>query len=178
VQSGSDAVLRRMRREYTVAQYLERLGYLGDRPEGMNLSTDFIVGFPGETDADFQATLDLLERVGYDQSFSFIYSPRPGTPALRLRDDLPREVKQERLGRLQARQGELTLASHGRLVGRTLPARVESRGPVDGGHWLARTACWRNVHLQVPAGRALPFGEQVAVRITDASPHFLKAELA
>jgi tRNA-2-methylthio-N6-dimethylallyladenosine synthase len=89
VQSGSDTVLRRMHREYTVEQYLERLGYLGERSEDLCLSTDFIVGFPGETDADFQATLDLLERVRFDMSFSFIYSPRPGTPALRLQNDLP-----------------------------------------------------------------------------------------
>jgi tRNA-2-methylthio-N6-dimethylallyladenosine synthase len=178
VQSGSDAVLRRMRREYTVAQYLERLGYLGERPAGMNLSTDFIVGFPGETDEDFEATLALLERVRYDQSFSFIYSPRPGTPALRLKDDLPHEVKQERLARLQARQAELTFASNRREVGRTVPARVESRGPVDGGHWLARTASWKNIHLEVPAGRVLPFGELVPVRVNGAGPHFLRAELA
>ena len=178
VQSGSDPVLRRMRREYTVAQYLERLGYLEGGPPGLNLSTDFIVGFPGETDADFEATLALLERVRYDQSFSFIYSPRPGTPALRLKDDLPHQVKQERLARLQARQAELTFQSNRRQVGACLQARVESRGPVDGGHWLARTASWKNVHLAVPADRDLPFGEQVRVRVTGASPHFLRAELA
>jgi tRNA-2-methylthio-N6-dimethylallyladenosine synthase len=178
VQSGSDAVLRRMRREYTVAQYLERLGYLEGGPEGLNLSTDFIVGFPGETDADFEATLALLEQVRYDQSFSFIYSPRPGTPALRLKDDLPYRVKQERLSRLQARQTELTLESNQRLVGREVKARIESRGPLDGGHWLARTACWRNVHLMAPEGRDLPFGELVDMRVTGAGPHFLRGELA
>jgi tRNA-2-methylthio-N6-dimethylallyladenosine synthase len=178
VQSGSDTVLRRMHREYTVEQYLERLGYLGERSEDLCLSTDFIVGFPGETDADFQATLDLLERVRFDMSFSFIYSPRPGTPALRLQNDLPYPVQQERLARLQARQTELTLASNRRMVGRTLPARIETEGPLDGGHWLARTANWKNVHLQVPAGSQLPFRELVPVRITDAGPHFLRAELA
>ncbi len=178
VQSGSDAVLRRMRREYTVAQYLERLGYLEGGPAGLSLSTDFIVGFPFETDADFEATLALLEQVRYDQSFSFIYSPRPGTPALRLKDDLPHRVKQERLARLQERQAELTFQSNRRQVGSRLQARVESRGPVDGGYWLARTASWKNVHLAAPEGRALPFGELVEVRITGASPHFLRAQLA
>jgi tRNA-2-methylthio-N6-dimethylallyladenosine synthase len=177
VQSGSDAVLRRMRREYTVAQYLERLGYLGGGPADLCLSTDFIVGFPGETEADFEATLALLDQVRFDLSFSFIYSPRPGTPALRLRDDLPHRVKQERLARLQARQTELTLASNRRMVGRTVPARIETQGPLDGGHWLARTANWKNVHLKVPEGRTLPFRELVEVRVTDAGPHFLRAEL-
>jgi tRNA-2-methylthio-N6-dimethylallyladenosine synthase len=176
VQSGSDAVLRRMRREYTVAQYLERLGYLEGGPAGLNLSTDFIVGFPGETDADFEATLALLEQVRYDQSFSFIYSPRPGTPALRLKDDLLHRVKQERLARLQARQAELTLASNQRLVGAALPVRIESRDPDGSGHWLARTASWKNVRLQAPADRRLPFGELVPARVTGAGPHFLRAE--
>jgi len=177
VQSGSDAVLRRMRREYTAAQYLERLGYLGAGPADLCLSTDFIVGFPGETDADFEATLALLDQVRFDQSFSFIYSPRPGTPALKLKDDLPLAVKQERLARLQARQTELTLASNQRMVGRTLPVRIETEGPLDGGHWLARTANWKNVHLAAPDGRPLPFGELVPVRIAGAGPHFLRAEL-
>ena len=176
VQSGSDAVLRRMRREYTVAQYLERLGYLGAGPKDLCLSTDFIVGFPGETEADFEATLALLDQVRYDQSFSFIYSPRPGTPALRLKDDLPHGVKQERLARLQARQQELPLASNRRMVGRVVQARIESEAVLDGGHWLARTANWKNVHLS--ASGALPFRELVEVRVTDAGPHFLRAEVA
>jgi len=178
VQSGSDAVLRRMRREYTVAQYLERLGYLGGGPADLCLSTDFIVGFPGETEEDFQSTLALLDQVKFDQSFSFIYSPRPGTPALRLKDDLPHRDKLDRLTRLQARQTELTLASNQRLVGRTLKARIETEGPLDGGHWLARTANWKNVHLTAPPGRALPFRELVDIQVTGAGPHFLRAGLA
>jgi tRNA-2-methylthio-N6-dimethylallyladenosine synthase len=177
VQSGSDAVLRRMRREYTVDEYLERLGYLGEGRERISLSTDFIVGFPGETEADFEGTLALLERVRYDASFSFIYSPRPGTPATRLADDLPMAEKTRRLMALQARQTELTLESNRRFVGRTVQARVESRGALDSGHWLARTGEWKNVHLEA-GDRRLPFGELVQVRITGAGPHFLKAEVA
>ena len=178
VQSGSDAVLRRMRREYTAAQYLERLAYLGEGRHGLSLSTDFIVGFPGETDADFEATLALLDRVQYDLSFSFIYSPRPGTAALRLKDDLPQAVKAERLTRLQARQTELTLASNRRLIGRTLEARVETEGTMANGSWLARSADWRNLHVAVPEGHQLPFGRLIQVRVLDAGPHFLRAELA
>ena len=176
VQSGSDTMLRRMGREYNVAQYLERLAYLGEGRHGLSLSTDFIVGFPGETEEDFEATMALLERVQYDISFSFIYSPRPGTAALRLKDDLPQAVKAQRLTRLQARQMELTLASNRRMVGRTLPVRIETETVLDGGYWLARSADWRNVHLFVPEGRVLPFGQLVEVRVLDAGPHFLRAE--
>ncbi len=178
LQSGSNAVLRRMRREYTVEQYLERLGYLGEGRSRLHLSTDFIVGFPGETESDFEETLGMLDRVGFEASFSFIYSPRPHTPALRLKDDLPAEEKSERLARLQARQGELTWAAHQRFVGRTLSVRVESRGADEGGCWLARTGEWVNVKLASAAERALPFGELVQARITEAGPHFLRAELA
>ncbi len=178
VQSGSDAVLRRMRREYTVAQYLERLGYLGEGRARLALSTDFIVGFPGETEADFEASLSLLEAVAFDTSFSFIYSPRPGTASLRLKDDLPMAVKSERLARLQKRQVELTLASNQRFLGRCIPVRVETHGPNEHGWWLAHSGEWKTIHLQVAPGRQLPFGEQVQARIIQASPHFLGAELA
>ncbi|MBP1628152.1 MAG: (dimethylallyl)adenosine tRNA methylthiotransferase [Holophagaceae bacterium] len=177
IQSGSDAVLRRMGRHYTVEQYLERLGYLGEGRSRFSLSTDFIVGFPGETDEDFEATLRVLETVKYDTSFSFVYSPRPGTPALKMKDDLSPEIKSERLSRLQARQTELTLTSNRALVGQTLEARIESHGPTEQGLWLARTAQWRNVHLKTGEGRQLPFGETVRVKITEAGPHFLRAEL-
>ena len=178
VQSGSDAVLRRMRREYTIAQYLERLAYLGEGRGNLCLSTDFIVGFPGETDEDFEATMQVLETVKYDASFSFIYSPRPGTASLRLKDDLPMAVKSERLQRLQARQAELSLASNRRFIGRELKARIESHGPTAEGYWLARTGEWKVCHLAAGPGRELPFGELVGLRVTDASPHFLAAELA
>ena len=178
VQSGSDRVLRRMGRQYTAADYLERLGYLGEGRSRICLSTDFIVGFPDESDEDFDATLRILDLVAFDASFSFVYSPRPGTPALRYKDDVPARVKSERLSRLQARQAELTLQSHRRMVGRVVKARIESHGPVEGGHWLARTGEWQNVHLAVAEGVVPPFGELVEVRITDAGPHFLRAELA
>lgn len=178
VQSGSNAVLRRMRREYTVADYIERVSYLGEGRSRMALSTDFIVGFPGETDADFEATLELLDQLRFDASFSFLYSPRPGTPALRLKDDLPQTVKAERLRILQNRQTELTLASNARMVGRTVPVRIESRVPAEEGHWMARTGEWKNVHLKTGPGRELPFGELVQARITSAGPHFLTAEPA
>jgi tRNA-2-methylthio-N6-dimethylallyladenosine synthase len=177
LQSGSDHVLKRMLREYTVAEYLERIGFLGEGRVRMALSTDFIVGFPGETDEDFEATMQVLDEVAFDGSFSFIYSPRPGTPSLRLKDDLPMGLKSERLTRLQQRQTELTQASNQRFVGRQVPVRVESHGPTQHGWWLARSGEWKTVHLAVGPGRELPFGELVQARVTLASPHFLGAEL-
>lgn len=178
LQSGSDAVLKRMLREYTVGEYLERLGYLGEGRGKLALSTDFIVGFPGETDGDFEATLAVLEQVAFDSSFSFIYSPRPGTPSLRLKDDLPPAEKSARLARLQQRQMELTRASNERFLGRTIPVRVETHGPNEHGWWLARSGEWKTVHLVAGPGRELPFGELVQAKVTLASPHFLGAELA
>ncbi|WP_306591597.1 tRNA (N6-isopentenyl adenosine(37)-C2)-methylthiotransferase MiaB [Geothrix sp. 21YS21S-4] len=177
LQSGSDRVLRRMRREYTIAEYLERLGYLGDHRARIALSTDLIVGFPGETDEDFEATMRVVDEVAFDTSFSFVYSPRPGTASLRLKDDLPPAVKSERLARLQRRQAELTLASNRRFVGREIPVRIETHGPTEHGWWLARSGDWKTIHLAAGPGRELPFGELVTVRIVQASPHFLGAEL-
>ena len=177
IQSGSDRILRRMGRQYTAEQYLERVGYLGEGRKAISLSTDIIVGFPEETDEDFEDTLRILDQVAFDASFSFIYSPRPGTPALRYKDDIPAVVKSERLSRLQARQTELTLQSHRRMVGRIVKARIESHGPTESGHWLARTGEWKNVHLAVQTGHFPPFGELVEVKITEAGPHFLRAEL-
>jgi len=177
LQSGSDRVLKRMLREYTVAEYLERLGYLGEARDRMTLSTDFIVGFPGETDEDFEDTLRVLDEVAFDGSFSFIYSPRPGTPSLRLKDDLPLAVKSARLTRLQQRQMVLTRASNERFLGREIPVRVETHGANEHGWWLARSAEWKTVHLSAGPGCVPPFGELVQARVTLASPHFLGAEL-
>ena len=177
LQSGSDRVLKRMLREYTVAEYLERLGYLGEGRARMALSTDFIVGFPGETDEDFEDTLRILDQVAFDSSFSFIYSPRPGTPSLRLKDDLPMAVKSERLTRLQQRQAKLTRASNERFLGREIPVRIETHRPTEHGWWLARSGEWKTIHLAAGPDRKLPFGELVQAKITLASPHFLGAEL-
>ena len=178
VQSGSNAVLRRMLREYTVEEYLERLGYLGEGRAKLGLSTDFIVGFPGETDEDFEATMALLETVKFDSSFSFIYSPRPGTAALRLKDDIPAAVKSGRLQRLQKRQLELAKESNLRFVGRTVQARIESHSTARDGFWMGRTGDWKVVHIETGDGRILPFGELVDVNVTMAGPHFLGAEIA
>src|SRR5690554_1435055 len=117
VQSGSDRVLARMKRGHTALEYRSLIRRLRQARPGLSLSTDFIVGFPGETEEDFQATMNLIEEVRFDHAFSFIYSPRPGTPAAALPDDVPQEVKEERLARLLARLGEIAAEFNQAMVG-------------------------------------------------------------
>ena len=97
VQSGSDRILKLMRRRYSAASYLELISRIRENRPGISFSSDFIVGFPGETDKDFQDTLDIIEKVGFDESFSFIYSPRPNTPAAEMEDNVSKDIKKERL---------------------------------------------------------------------------------
>ena len=125
VQSGSDRVLAMMKRNHTALEYRSIIRRLREARPGISLSSDFIVGFPGETDADFEQTMALIETVGFDHSFSFIYSRRPGTPAADLPDDVPMAVKRERLARLQARIGELAAGISRNMVGRVERVLVE-----------------------------------------------------
>jgi tRNA-2-methylthio-N6-dimethylallyladenosine synthase len=125
VQSGDDAVLRRMGRQYTIEHYLERLARLRERIPGIAISTDVIVGFCGETRAQFEATLRLLETVRYEQVFAAAYSPRPGTPALRLADDVPAGEKRIRLNELLTRQEAIGLELNRAWVGRTEEVLIE-----------------------------------------------------
>ena len=127
VQSGSDRILALMKRTYTAREYVEKVRRLRAARPDLSLSSDFIVGFPGETDADFEATMDLIDEIGFDTSFSFIYSARPGTPAADLPDPVPLDVKRRRLARLQARISELAREVSQAMVGRR--ARVLVEGP-------------------------------------------------
>ncbi len=127
VQSGSDRILKAMNRKHTANEYLDLIGRIRNARPDIALSGDFIVGFPGETEVDFQATLDLVEAVGHAQAFSFAYSPRPGTPAAG-REDLPAEVKSERLQRLQALLTRQQRAFQESMIGRTLLVLVEKTG--------------------------------------------------
>ncbi|ABC82125.1 tRNA (N6-isopentenyl adenosine(37)-C2)-methylthiotransferase MiaB [Anaeromyxobacter dehalogenans] len=182
VQSGSDAVLRRMRRDYSVAEYLDRFDRLRAARPGIAITTDFIVGFPGETDADFEASLALLERARFEQSFSFVFSPRPHTvAAVRLGSapewqDVPRDVAVARLERLLAAQrriaGEILAAELGKVV------EVLVEGPSDEpGERLGRTPENRVVHLTADEAAA-PAGARVPVRITRAGGSSLSGTLA
>lgn len=173
VQSGSDRILKAMNRRHTAADYLALIDRIRAARPDMALSGDFIVGFPGETEADFQATLDLIEAVGYAQAFSFAYSPRPGTPAAG-RDDLPAEVKSERLLRLQALLTRQQAAYQAAMVGRTLPVLLEKAGR-DPGQLVGKSPYLHAVHLKADPTLV---GRVVAARVTAAGTNSLSGELA
>lgn len=176
VQSGSDRVLRRMKRFYTSGRYLEVIDALRQARPGIVFSTDFIAGFPGETDADWADTMSLLERVRFHASFSFRYNPRPGTPALRLLDDaVPAEVAQARLQALQARQREIALEEHAALVGTAQRVLVEGPSAHDEGVLCGRTSTFKTINL--PAAGIAP-GTWVDVTVTRGFANTLRGELA
>jgi tRNA-2-methylthio-N6-dimethylallyladenosine synthase len=171
-QSGSDRVLASMRRGYTRQQYLDTISLLRDRVADLALSTDVIVGYPGETGGEFEETLAVLEQVGFDALFAFTYSPRPGTSALRLADDVPEEEKRRRLHVLNAHQQQWQRRRHEALVGRGEEVLVEE---VDGGGRVSgRTRHFRIVHFDGPEDLV---GRLVTVEITGAGPNALQGRL-
>ena len=174
VQSGSDRVLAAMKRGYTSLEYRSIARRLRQARAGISLSSDFIVGFPGETEADFAATLKLAAEVGFDASFSFIYSPRPGTPAAELPDDTAHEVKLERLQRLQAQLEAQARSISEAMVGTTQRVLVEGFSKKTETEVSGRTGNNRVVNF--PAGGELLHGF-ADVRITAALPHSLRGEL-
>jgi tRNA-2-methylthio-N6-dimethylallyladenosine synthase len=179
VQSGSDRMLRRMIRRYTRAEYVERAARLQRARPGLTLSTDVIVGFPGETADEFEETLSLVREVGFTSLFGFKFSPRPHTPALRLTDDVPEEEKSLRLARLfevSEAQGQAHLAS---LVGTRQEVLLEGEGEAKDGLTLATGRTERNeiVHVEVPRGRACA-GELVSALVARANKHSLFARLS
>jgi tRNA-2-methylthio-N6-dimethylallyladenosine synthase len=177
LQSGSDRILKAMRRRHTRATYLEIAGRLQEAVPGIALSSDFIVGYPGETDADFEDTLDMIRRVRFASLYAFAYSPRPGTIAAREADDVPAVEKNRRLNELLRMHDAIQREENGRLVGSILEAHVVQPGR-DGGTWTARTRCNRVAHFPAPPDRAVSRGAWVQVRITEGLPHSLRAELA
>jgi tRNA-2-methylthio-N6-dimethylallyladenosine synthase len=176
LQSGSDRVLTRMNRGYTRARYLELIAALQETVPDLALSTDLIVGFPGETEEDFAQTMEMVERVGYDNVFAFRYSRRPGTPAAEMADQVPDEVKAERNRRLLEVVSRVAAARSGRLEGRTLPVLVDGASRKDPREAAGRTRCNRVVNFDT-GGRDL-LGRVVDVRIARALPHSLRGELA
>jgi tRNA-2-methylthio-N6-dimethylallyladenosine synthase len=183
VQSGSDRMLEAMRRRYTVSEYLELVSALRRARPGLALTTDFIVGYPGETRADFEATLALIRRVGFVDSFSFKYSPRPGTASSALPETVSPEESQARLAELQALQRELTFAAHRARVGERARVLVEGAsrrgesGP--GGIPLqGRDPQHRVVNFRAPAASAPRPGTFVELEIVEATPHSLIGSLS
>jgi tRNA-2-methylthio-N6-dimethylallyladenosine synthase len=171
VQSGSDRMLAAMNRAYTREQYLEQVGKLRRTLPGISLSTDLIVGFPGETEADFQDTLDLVQKVAFHQAYSFKYSPRPQTSAASLPDQVPEEVKAERLTRLLDLQNRLTLEAHRNLVGQTREVLVEGGSKRSAKELSGRLRTNQMVNFSGPQKLV---GRLVRVEITEAHPHSLK----
>ncbi len=176
LQSGSDRVLGRMHRGYTRARYLELIAELEETVPGIALSTDLIVGFPGEEEADFEQTVDMVERVGYDNVFVFRYSRRPGTPAATMLDQVPEEIKARRNSRLLEVATRVGAARSGALEGRVLPILVDGVSRKNPDEATGRTRCNRVVNFDAHGRRLL--GEVVPVLITQALPHSLRGELA
>jgi tRNA-2-methylthio-N6-dimethylallyladenosine synthase len=175
VQSGSDRVLAAMKRGYSILEYKSIIRRLRAARPDVSVSSDFIVGFPGETEDDFERTMKLVEDVGFDGSFSFVYSPRPGTPAADLPDDTPREVKLARLQRLQAAVEVHARRISEAMVGSIQPVLVEGPSRRDAGELAGRTGNNRVVNF---AGPARLVGHLVDVRIVSALPHSLRGEVA
>ena len=165
VQAGSDRVLKAMNRHHTRDGYLRLLDRVRAARPDIALSGDFIVGFPGETEADFAETLSLVAAVGYAQAFSFKYSPRPGTPAATIADQVPAEVMDERLQRLQAALGRDQIAFNQASVGRTCPVLIERPGKRPG-QMLGKSPWLQSVHLVTDAR----VGELIEVELVSAGP--------
>jgi tRNA-2-methylthio-N6-dimethylallyladenosine synthase len=176
LQSGSDAVLERMNRGYTRAQYLDLIAALRDAEPSLAFSTDIIVGFPGETEADFDQTVEMIERVGYDNVFVFRYSRRPGTPAATMPEQVSDDVKADRNRRLLAVVERVTGERSRSLAGRTMEVLVDGVSRRNPGELAGRTRCNRVVNFDGQGQVAV--GDIVHVRVTDALPHSLRGTLA
>lgn len=175
VQSGSSAVLKAMQRQYTREWYLERIAWMKAARREISMSSDIIVGFPGETEADFQQTLSLLDEVGYDAVYAFQYSPRPNTPAIGMSETVSIEEKAERLQRLMDRQRDLQRLSYARHLGQTMDVMVEGynrqRGQVTG-----RSSQNKTVNFSVSQPILPALGSYQTVRITQTFPNSLVGE--
>jgi tRNA-2-methylthio-N6-dimethylallyladenosine synthase len=174
VQSGADRVLAAMKRGYTVLEYKSIIRKLRAARPDISISTDFIVGFPSETEEDFEKTMKLIDEVGFDASFSFIFSPRPGTPAAEMTDDTPAELKTARLMRLQSRIDELAFAVSESMVGSVQRVLVEGASKKSEHELAGRTDNNRIVNF---AGSSRLIGTFAEVRIVSALPHSLRGEV-
>ncbi len=174
VQHGSDRILMAMKRGYTAMEYKSTIRKLRAIRPQLALSSDFIVGFPGETEDDFAKMMKLIEDVGFDASFSFIFSPRPGTPAAALHDDTPHEVKLARLQHLQKTIDDNVRRLSDALVGTTQRLLVEGPSKKNPAELMGRTDCFRVVNFEAPARLV---GQMVDVRITQALSHTLRGEV-
>jgi tRNA-2-methylthio-N6-dimethylallyladenosine synthase len=173
VQSGSSRVLQEMQRTYTREQYLEKIAMIRSANRPISITTDIIVGFPGETKADFEETLRLLDEVRYEAIFSFKYSPRPNTPALKMADAIPEEEKSRRLVALQERQRQIQNETNERLIGTTFEVMVTGKSRREN-QWSGHASCHRVLNFTSQEQNLL--GTYVRVRVTGAGPNSLAGE--
>lgn len=175
VQSGSDKILNLMKRGHTILEYKQKVRRLREIRPDFSLSSDFIIGFPGETEADFQATMQLIEELNFDNSFNFMYSPRPGTPAATMPDQVPLEIKKARLTQLQARLTEMVQTISQFMVGTTQRILVEHPSRKNPQQLAGRTENNRVVNF---TGEPALIGQFVEVQITEALPNSLRGQLS
>ena len=176
VQSGSSRILDAMQRLYTRDEYMERIAWLKAAKRRISITSDIIVGFPGETEADFAETQNLLDEVGYDSIFSFKYSPRPNTPALTMDDAIPDQEKSRRLEVLIARQREISSARNQKHIGEITEALVEGKNE-SRGQWVGRTSQNKTLNFTAPEHSAPAIGSYVPVRVTRSFPNSLVGEM-
>ncbi len=176
VQSGSTRVLDAMQRLYSREQYCERISWMKAARRDISITSDVIVGFPGETEADFQQTLSLLDEVEYDGVFAFKYSPRPNTPSIKMEDAIPDEEKSRRLAAMLERQREIQKRRNQKHLGEIIEVMVEGKNEARG-QWIGRTSQNKTLNFVAPDGRALESGSYVPVRVTTAFPNSLVGEM-
>jgi tRNA-2-methylthio-N6-dimethylallyladenosine synthase len=176
VQSGSERVLDAMQRLYTRDQYMERIAWMKAARREISITSDIIVGFPGETEQDFQDTLSLLDEVEYDGIFGFKYSPRPNTPALKLEDAIPEEEKARRLTILQEKQREIQKRRNRRHHGQVFEVMVEGKNEARG-QWIGRTSQNKVMNFRGPEGVRPEVGGYVPVITTESFPNSLFGEM-
>jgi tRNA-2-methylthio-N6-dimethylallyladenosine synthase len=176
VQSGSDRVLNAMQRLYTREQYMERIAWMKAAKREISITSDVIVGFPGETEEDFAETLSLLDEVGYDSVFTFKYSPRPNTPSLALEDAIPEEEKVRRLEVLMTRQKEIQITRYKKYIGTISEVMVEGRNE-SRAQWIGRTSQNKTLNFTAPESAAPKVGSYVPVRATASFPNSLVGEM-
>ena len=176
VQSGSNRVLKAMMRLYGREEYLERIAWIRAAKRPISLTTDVIVGFPGETTADFEETITLLHQVQYDGIFAFKYSPRPNTPALKMIDSIAEEEKSQRLTILQERQRQIQKANYSRHIGEICEVMVEGKNDARG-QWIGRTSQNKTLNFTAPATVLPSIGDYAQVRVTTSFPNSLLGEM-
>jgi len=168
VQSGSTRVLRAMQRTYSREEYLEKIAMIRGAKRAIGITTDIIVGFPGETEAEFEETLSLLDEVQYDSMFSFKYSPRPNTPSLSMSDSISEEEKGRRLAALQDKQREIQAVKHARMVGERFEVLVSGKSRREN-QWTGYTTSHRMINFTSQERELL--GTYVQVKVTGATPN-------